>query len=76
MTGAAGVPRPKLETRRVCLDIDNDRTGLRLPVLRDIDLTVAEGELVCIVGPSGCGKSTFLNAVSYTHLTLPTILRV
>jgi NitT/TauT family transport system ATP-binding protein len=57
------LPRPKLEARRVCLDIDNDRTRQRLPVLRDIDLTVDEGELVCIVGPSGCGKSTFLNAV-------------
>ena len=31
-----------------------------LPVLRDIDLTIAEGEIVCIVGPSGCGKSTLL----------------
>jgi NitT/TauT family transport system ATP-binding protein len=57
------MPPPKLEARRVCLDIDNDRTRQRLPVLRDIDLTVAPGELVCIVGPSGCGKSTFLNAV-------------
>jgi len=63
MKGAATMPHAKLEAQGVCLDIDNDRTRLRLPVLRDIDLTVAEGELVCIVGPSGCGKSTFLNAV-------------
>jgi NitT/TauT family transport system ATP-binding protein len=60
---ASGSSRPKLEARRVCLDIDNDRTRQRLPVLRNIDLSVDEGELVCIVGPSGCGKSTFLNAV-------------
>ena len=32
-------------------------------VLRDISLTVADGEIVCIVGPSGCGKSTFLRIV-------------
>lgn len=32
-------------------------------VLRDINLSVREGELVCILGPSGCGKSTLLNIV-------------
>lgn len=56
-------PRAKLQVRRISLVIDNARTGQRLAVLGQIDLTVHEGELVCIVGPSGCGKSTFLNAV-------------
>jgi sulfonate transport system ATP-binding protein len=32
--------------------------------LRDIDLTVAQGEFVCLVGTSGCGKSTILNLVA------------
>ena len=32
--------------------------------LRDLDLDVADGELVCLVGPSGCGKSTTLNLVA------------
>lgn len=32
-----------------------------LHVLRDIDLTIEEGELVSIVGSSGSGKSTLLN---------------
>ena len=34
------------------------------PVLRDIDLTVAEHEFVCVVGPSGCGKTTLLRALA------------
>jgi ABC-type nitrate/sulfonate/bicarbonate transport system ATPase subunit len=33
-------------------------------VLRGIDLTVREGEFVCVLGPSGCGKSTLLNIVA------------
>jgi NitT/TauT family transport system ATP-binding protein len=32
-------------------------------VLEDINLSVAEGEFVCLLGPSGCGKSTLLNIV-------------
>ncbi|MFZ5751203.1 MAG: ABC transporter ATP-binding protein [Pseudomonadota bacterium] len=33
-------------------------------VLRDINLTVAEGEFVVFVGPSGCGKSTLLRVIA------------
>ena len=29
-------------------------------VLRDINLTIPAGRIICIVGPSGCGKSTLL----------------
>src|SRR5689334_9081007 len=29
--------------------------------LHDINLEVAQGELISIMGPSGCGKSTLLN---------------
>src|SRR6185369_11145352 len=54
---------PKLSLQGVSLEHVNERTQQVLPVLRDIDLTVDEGELVCIVGPSGCGKTTLLNAV-------------
>ena len=40
------------------------RRGQPLSVLEGIDLTVNEGELVCLLGPSGCGKSTLLNIVA------------
>jgi len=32
--------------------------------LRDVNLQVAEGELLSIVGPSGCGKSTLLRCIA------------
>ncbi|MBT8203215.1 MAG: ABC transporter ATP-binding protein [Acidimicrobiia bacterium] len=32
--------------------------------LRDVDLDVATGELVCVLGPSGSGKTTLLHAVA------------
>ena len=35
-----------------------------LQVLRGIDLTVAEHEVVCLIGSSGCGKSTLLRCVN------------
>ncbi|HEY9880771.1 MAG TPA: nitrate ABC transporter ATP-binding protein [Leptolyngbyaceae cyanobacterium] len=34
------------------------------PVLKDVNLTVGEGEFVCVIGHSGCGKSTLLSLVS------------
>ncbi|WP_141604203.1 amino acid ABC transporter ATP-binding protein [Terrilactibacillus laevilacticus] len=35
-----------------------------LQVLKDIDLEVKEGEVVCVIGPSGSGKSTFLRCLN------------
>ena len=37
--------------------------GLRLPVLRAVDLQIHAGECLALVGPSGAGKSTLLRAL-------------
>ena len=41
-----------------------------LKVLNGVDMTVSEGEVVCIIGPSGSGKSTFLRCIN--RLEMPT----
>ncbi len=35
-----------------------------LEVLKDINLTVENGEVICLIGPSGAGKSTFLRSLN------------
>ncbi len=37
--------------------------GIRTFLLKDINLTIKEGEFISIMGPSGSGKSTLLNVI-------------
>jgi polar amino acid transport system ATP-binding protein len=41
-----------------------------LQVLRDINVNIKKGEVVCVIGPSGSGKSTFLRCIN--QLEVPT----
>ena len=54
---------PTVGAPLVVLDGVNKWFG-ELHVLKDIDLTVARGEVVVVIGPSGSGKSTLCRAIN------------
>ena len=49
----------------ICLEgLSTAYEGERIPAIRDIDLSVMKGDLVCIVGPNGSGKTTLLESIN------------
>ena len=49
----------------ILLEINHMRKGFDgLHVLKDISLSVREGEVISIIGPSGSGKSTLLRCAT------------
>ena len=46
----------------VILDYYTEKNEIN--VLKNLNVNIKKGEVVCIVGPSGCGKSTILNIIS------------
>ena len=64
------MPTPKITIRELSVDFAERSSGASLPTLEHINLTVEEGEFVCLVGPSGSGKTTLLRVLA--GLQLPT----
>ncbi len=48
----------------------------QLHVLKDVNLTVGQGEVICIIGPSGSGKSTFLRCINQLEQINGGLIRV
>lgn len=69
MVGGDGRGAAALEAQGLTLSWDGSRV-----VAQDVSLTVAPGEVVCLVGRSGCGKTTILHALA--GLTTPLAGRV
>jgi len=42
-------------------------------ILKDIDLTIPDKSITCIIGPSGCGKSTLLKTLNRMHDETPEV---
>jgi NitT/TauT family transport system ATP-binding protein len=59
---AAVAPAPPPAIRLSALSKSFGRQTV--PVLEEIDLEVAAGELLCVLGASGCGKSTLLTLIA------------
>jgi ABC-type branched-subunit amino acid transport system ATPase component len=49
---------------RPCLRVEGVAAGYgNVPVIRDVDVSVGDGEVVVVVGPNGAGKSTLLKTI-------------
>jgi NitT/TauT family transport system ATP-binding protein len=47
-----------------CTFASNEGRGKTYTAVRDVNLTVRDGEFLSVVGPTGCGKSTLLNVAA------------
>jgi NitT/TauT family transport system ATP-binding protein len=58
----------RIEFRNVTRRFAGKRGAEPVLAVRDVSLSVREGEVVSLIGPSGCGKSTLLNMGSGLYL--------
>jgi len=70
MSGRERLARPdqsraepgRIEARSVAIRLGRGEKAFE--AITDVSLSIAPGELVCLIGPSGCGKSTLLGALA------------
>jgi len=55
---------PMIKTAGVCKTFHGRSGRGNIEALKNVSLTVEQGEVVCIIGPSGAGKSTFLRTLN------------
>src|SRR3569833_2719379 len=48
----------------IVLDRETKSNPNGATAVKDLSLTIADGEFIILVGPSGCGKSTTLNMIA------------
>ena len=61
-TASTGVGAPVIEARG--LNLVFSTADAPVHALKDVDLTVGQGDFVSFIGPSGCGKTTFLRVIA------------
>ena len=52
-----------IEVKNISKSFEGKKSD-KLSVLEDINLTINDGELICLLGPSGCGKTTLLRLIA------------
>lgn len=57
----------KIKIKNLSFHYKEDKN--QTPILENIDLSIEEGEFICILGPSGCGKSTLLSLLEGLNIS-------
>lgn len=55
---------PRHAPRLVISHLSRRFSGAQMAAVHDVSLTVAAGQVTCLLGPSGCGKSTTLRMIA------------
>jgi putative ABC transport system ATP-binding protein len=58
----SSMPEPLIRVQELFKSYRRD--SLEIPVLRNINLEIAQGEFIAFMGPSGSGKTTLLNLIA------------